>query len=164
VQPAGKWQRKKFSGRYFVGEFGAYHYTHIYAVQPLGGGNIKFGQALNVKSRFSGIQTGSPVRLRLLGSVYVPEPVEAEIHDYLKDHRSHGEWFFDNPLVLKVAGLISTGDAKGLIVELSLFRFIPEGDRVRINFSERMADKPLIDAPPSHAHGEELLSGFTRPK
>lgn len=164
MQLAGKWQRKKFSGRYFVGEFGAHHYTHVYAVQPIGGGNIKFGQALNVKSRFSGIQTGSPVRLRLLGSVYVPEPVEAEIHDHLKEHRSHGEWFFDNPLVLKIAGLIAAGDAKGLVVELSLFRFIPEGDRVRINFTERMSGKPLIEAPASHAHGEELMRGFARAK
>lgn len=138
MQPKGTFLRKKFAGRYFVGEFGAYHYSHIYAVQPAHGGLIKFGQALNVKSRLSGLQTGSPVKLKLLGSVWVPELVEAEVHDYLKDHRSHGEWFFDNPDVVKVASLIRDGKAKDLMIELALYRFIPNDEREKINFDQVM--------------------------
>lgn len=138
MQPMRKYVPKKFSGRYFIGDFGPNHYIHVYAVQPIGGGNIKFGKALNVKSRFSGIQTGSPVRLELLGDVYVPEPVEAEIHDFLKDHHSHGEWFFPNPEVLTVAELIAARNAKGLMLELSLYRFLPPHERERENFERAM--------------------------
>jgi hypothetical protein len=126
-------------GRYFVGEFGANHYTHVYAIAPRGGGCIKFGRAMNVKSRFSGIQTGSPVKLVLLGSVFVPSDVEPEIHDYLKEHHSHGEWFLPTVLVTKVSDYIAAGDAKGLITELALYRFLPRHERVQEEFEERMS-------------------------
>lgn len=138
----GKWNVDP-PGRYHVGEFGRFHYTHVYAVTPLGGGGcIKFGRATNVKSRFSGIQTGSPVKLVLLGSVFVPWEVEPEIHGYLKEHRSHGEWFLPTVLVTKVADYIAAGDARGLIVELSLYRFIPKHEREKEEFEERMNSGP----------------------
>lgn len=127
-------------GRYVAGEFGKAYYSHVYAITPRGGGEcVKFGRATNVKSRFSGIQTGSPVRLVLLGSVFVPGEVEAYIHDYLKEHRSHGEWFYPTVLVTKVADYIAAGDAKGLIAELSLYRFMPNRDRDKEEFEERMS-------------------------
>jgi hypothetical protein len=126
-------------GRYHVGEFGPFHYTHVYAIAPLGGGCIKFGRAANVKSRFSGIQTGSPVKLALLGSVFVPWEVEPEIHGYLKEHRSHGEWFLPTVLVTTVSDYIAAGDARGLIAHLSLYRFIPRREREKEEFEERMS-------------------------
>jgi hypothetical protein len=136
---SGRWDPKK-NGRYFVGEFGPGYYTHIYAITPLGGGGcIKFGRATNVKSRFSGVQTGSPVKLTLLGSVFVPGEVESCIHDYLKDHRSHGEWFYPTVLATKVADIIAAGNAKELIAELSLYRFLPRHERVKEEFEERMS-------------------------
>lgn len=133
------WDPKKY-GRYFFGEFGPAYYNHVYAITPLGGGEcIKFGRATNVKSRFSSIQTGSPVKLVLLGSVFVPGEVEPLIHDYLKDHRSHGEWFYPTVLVTKVADFIAAGDAKGLLLEIGLYRFLPGHDRAKEEFEERMS-------------------------
>lgn len=133
------WDPKKY-GRYFVGPFGQAYYCHVYAITPRGGGEcIKFGRATDVKRRFSGIQTGSPVKLVLLGSVFVPGEVEPFIHDYLKDHRSHGEWFYPTVLVNKVADYIAAGDARGLIVELGLYRFIPRHEREKEEFEERMS-------------------------
>jgi hypothetical protein len=133
---SGKWNGDP--GRYFVGEFGAFNYTHVYAIAPRGGGCIKFGRAMNVKRRFSGIQTGSPVKLVLLGSVFVPWEVEPAIHDYLKEHHSHGEWFLPTVRVTEISDLIAAGNAKGLIVALSLYRFIPRHERVKEEFEERM--------------------------
>lgn len=65
--------------------------------------------ALNVKRRLSGLQTGSPVKLVLLGSVFVPWEVEPEIHSYLKEHRSHGEWFYPTVQVTKISDYIAAG-------------------------------------------------------
>ena len=135
---SGKWAHKKRLGRFFVGEFGPGHYSHIYAIAPRGGGCIKFGRATNVKSRFSGIQTGSPVKLVLLGSVFVPGEVELSIHNHLKDHRSHGEWFLPTVLVTAVSDLIAAGNAKALIEELGLYALIPKVELEKRYFDERM--------------------------
>lgn len=140
TQITGSWRKDRQKlGRYHVGEFGPFHYTHVYAIAPRGGGCIKFGRALNVKSRFSGIQTGSPVKLVLLGSVFVPWEVEPEIHDYLKEHRSHGEWFLPTVRVTTISDHIAAGNAKALITELSLYRFLPRQERVKEEFEERMS-------------------------
>lgn len=138
---AGRWDRTP-AGRYFNGEFGPAHYIHVYAIEPKGGGCVKFGRAINVKSRFSSIQTGSPVKLVLLGSVFVPGDVETEIHTYLKDHKSHGEWFYPTVLVKQVAALIEKRDAKGLLAEIGLYRWIPSREREQQNIEERLSSGP----------------------
>lgn len=125
-------------GRYFVGDFGPGHYIHVYAIAPKGGGAVKFGRAIDVKKRFSSIQTGSPVKLEMLGSVFVPVAVETEIHAYLKEHRSHGEWFYPTVLVMELASLIAARDAKGLITKLSLYRLLPVADAEQSNYEHRM--------------------------
>jgi hypothetical protein len=126
-------------GRFCVGEFGPFHYSHVYAIAPRGGGCIKFGHSLNVKSRFSGIQTGSPVKLVLLGSVYVPWEVEPEIHEYLREHRSHGEWFLPTVRVTEISDIIAARNGRALIEKLSLYRFISRHESDKREFEERMS-------------------------
>jgi hypothetical protein len=59
---------------------------------------LKIGYADNLKHRFSGMDCGSPVALRLLHFIYfvgrlVSKSVEGQVHDLLSDHRRKGEWF-----------------------------------------------------------------------
>lgn len=129
-------------GRYFVGDFGPGHYIHVYAIAPKGGGTVKFGRALDVKKRFSSIQTGSPVKLEILGSVFVPTAVETEIHGYLKDHQSHGEWFLPTVRVMEIANFIAVGDAHGLVKQLGLYKLLPQAEAEQSNFEHRMATGP----------------------
>lgn len=129
--------QKRATGRFFCGEFGPRQYIHVYAICPRGGGNIKFGQALNVKRRFSGIQTGSPVPLVVLGSVYVPTDTEPHIHDHLRADRSHGEWFLPTKEVLAVADLIVNDQKADLLRRIGLSRLLPD-DRLMVNGPPKM--------------------------
>jgi hypothetical protein len=66
----------------------------IYFVQPAAGGLIKIGIASNVAARLSGMQTGSPVELRVIGVIAgVDQSFEAELHERYASARRHGEWF-----------------------------------------------------------------------
>ena len=59
---------------------------------------LKIGYADNLKHRFSGMDCGSPVPIRLLHFIYfvgrlVSKSVESQVHDILSDKRRKGEWF-----------------------------------------------------------------------
>lgn len=73
----------------------------VYFVQSVDGGLIKIGIASNVAARLSGMQTGSPVKLRVIG--VIPDArstVEAELHERFATARRHGEWFEPTPELL----------------------------------------------------------------
>lgn len=67
----------------------------IYLVE--GGGRFKIGitKATKPTARLRGLQTGSPVKLRLVYSAFVADSVAAEslAHGLLARFRLHGEWF-----------------------------------------------------------------------
>lgn len=67
----------------------------IYLVE--GGGRFKIGitKATKPTARLRGLQTGSPVQLRLVHSAFVQDSVAAEslAHGLLARFRLHGEWF-----------------------------------------------------------------------
>lgn len=58
-------------------------------------GLIKIGYASeSVQKRLAALQTGSPMRLRLLGVIVdVPPDVEKRLHRRFASAREHGEWF-----------------------------------------------------------------------
>lgn len=58
-----------------------------------GAGMIKIGRARNLTQRIRAIQTMSPVRLRLIGSMPGDGNDEREIHRKFSHLRGHGEWF-----------------------------------------------------------------------
>lgn len=66
-----------------------------YFIQSVHGGNIKIGKATNVKSRLGGLQTGSPSKLVLLGTLKGNQ--EAALHAKFSASRVHGEWFSPSP-------------------------------------------------------------------
>ena len=70
----------------------------VYFIQPVDGGPIKIGIAAHVLGRLSGLQTGSPVELRVLGVIPgVRQSYEAELHERFAATRRHGEWFEPTP-------------------------------------------------------------------
>ena len=65
----------------------------VYFIQPEAGGLIKIGYARNVYFRLSDLQTGCPIRLRVLGIIPAARSREKEIHQQFNSARQDGEWF-----------------------------------------------------------------------
>ena len=63
----------------------------IYFVE--GGDLVKIGMAEDVPARVARMQTGSPIQLRLLGSMPGDRDVERALHRRFRDLRVRGEWF-----------------------------------------------------------------------
>lgn len=66
---------------------------YVYFIEARESGAIKIGSTSNPTARLSALQTGSPVRLRLIGYTEGGEPEERRLHRLFEDSRSHGEWF-----------------------------------------------------------------------
>lgn len=69
---------------------------YVYLIN--GGTLVKIGTARNPDKRCRGLQTGSPVELRLLARAPGNELHEKALHHRHRDVRRHGEWF-DLPTV-----------------------------------------------------------------
>jgi hypothetical protein len=71
-----------------------YKYIYVIGGDP---GTIKVGVATNVKSRLRGLQTGSPVKLKVFHAIRVPAKrafiIEWAVHDRLAKYELEGEWF-----------------------------------------------------------------------
>lgn len=65
----------------------------LYFIQPVGGGPIKIGIALNPRRRLSQLNVSSFRRLGLLAVVQGAADREVRIHEALAPHRLNGEWF-----------------------------------------------------------------------
>jgi hypothetical protein len=67
----------------------------IYFAEAIGVGNIKIGHTDkdDALERLAELQTGSPVPLRLLGTMPGDMLVEKDLHRRFASSRVHGEWF-----------------------------------------------------------------------
>lgn len=75
----------------------------IYFVQGVNGGPIKIGVTRNVVQRLKGIQTGSPVRLKIVAFLPdAPRALEGDIHERYDEFRLEGEWFAENDRLAEV--------------------------------------------------------------
>ncbi|MEE2875341.1 MAG: GIY-YIG nuclease family protein [Chloroflexota bacterium] len=71
---------------------------YVYLIQgPREAGKdlFKIGRTVNPKTRFSNLQTGSPVLLELVKITKTKNPKELEryLHEHCAEMRIHGEWF-----------------------------------------------------------------------
>lgn len=71
---------------------------YVYLIQgPREAGKdlFKIGRTINPKTRFSNLQTGSPVLLKLVKITKTKNPKELEryLHDHCAEMRIRGEWF-----------------------------------------------------------------------
>ena len=115
------------------GTFGFRMYTTIYAIDAPEVDRIKFGITGNIKRRFAGLCNASPTRLILLGHIWMPEETEAHIFEYLKQDRSHGEWFMRTESSRSIAALIAAGFDKHLAEVIGLTETIPADCDRRLN-------------------------------
>lgn len=75
-------------------------------------GRLKVGFSNNVALRMIALQNAAPRKLNLLGSIAGDKAFERRIHEQLKEHREHGEWFKLNPDVRAfIRRLVLTGPA-----------------------------------------------------
>lgn len=64
---------------------------YVYFIE--GQGLVKIGSALNPPKRLQELQTGSPVRLKLIGFYPGGKERERVLHNQFSSCRIHGEWF-----------------------------------------------------------------------
>lgn len=69
----------------------------VYLIGASSTGRYKIGYTTNIKSRLRGLRVSCPVDLELVchKECFYPEAVDLEkkLHDYLRAHNTHGEWF-----------------------------------------------------------------------
>lgn len=65
----------------------------VYFIQAEAGGLIKIGFATDVTGRLDTLQTGSPVKLVVVGSMPGVIQDESGLHERFAHLRRHGEWF-----------------------------------------------------------------------
>ena len=65
----------------------------VYVVAGEGVEPVKIGTAVNLGARLRGLQTGSPVLLRVVDVIPGGHWTEATVHRALRGDRLHGEWF-----------------------------------------------------------------------
>jgi hypothetical protein len=108
MQVAGKWGTSHYGVRR-DGPFGCRNYTIVYAIDCPDISRLKFGRTLKIEKRFAAIRTISPAPVILLGYAWMPDDTEAQIFDFLKADRCHGEWFHRTERVRSVAALLASG-------------------------------------------------------
>lgn len=94
----------------------------LYAVT--GAGLVKIGITSGAMSRrLFAMQTGSPVKLTLIGYLITGGHNEGRVHSACRRQRLHGEWFKPEGNVLKVLEFMDRKDAPALEAFLALHRF-----------------------------------------
>lgn len=79
-----------------------YDFGHLYFIRSMTLEAMKIGFAVDPEQRLSGIQTGNPHRLYISTVVPIQREAERALHDFLKPHRTHGEWYPDDTFMVCV--------------------------------------------------------------
>jgi hypothetical protein len=75
-------------------------FVDTYFIASVDAGKIKIGKTTDLSSRFSTLQSGCPVELRLVLAFKFDDGLEGRLHEYLAAHRAGGEWFHASPEVI----------------------------------------------------------------
>lgn len=99
----------------------------VYVVGNTANSLLKIGYADHLKTRISGMNTGSPVELRLLHFVYfvdgiLAKNIEGDTHRKLSAYRRRGEWF-EVTLEQAAQGIAESVAARG-------YRWWSEAERI----------------------------------
>lgn len=85
--------------------------TSLYVIAPHDRSVLKVGMSADVARRLAQIQASSATPLSVIATRSGDRADEAAIHRQLREHRMHGEWFHDTPVVratLRAAGFSFT--------------------------------------------------------
>ncbi len=73
--------------------------------------SIKIGKTVNLHARLKKLQTGSPVRLRVLAYIEGGADLELEYHSRFAKDRVHGEWFRKSDAIMdEIKRILSSGN------------------------------------------------------
>lgn len=78
------------------------------------GGQIKIGWSRRVSMRLAQLQTGSPIPIKLLGTVAGGRALERRLHERFAHLRTAGEWFQDDPELLDHIGALAAAHQASL--------------------------------------------------
>lgn len=82
----------------------------VYFIRPVGmAGPIKIGYSICPAQRILDLHAQSPFPLELIGMIDGPPSLEGQVHNHLRDHWSHHEWFFPTDAVLSFVGMAISG-------------------------------------------------------
>lgn len=87
----------------------------VYFVLGVGTEKVKIGYSQNVNARLDALQTGSPVKLLIIGSFPGTVEDEGKLHKHLEKYRSHGEWFYMVDEIIDIIETINKKGKKGII-------------------------------------------------
>jgi len=74
----------------------------IYFIQSGNNGPIKIGYTdKEVKSRLSSMQTGNPLQIIVLGTIYGFQDEEKDLHEIFKNYKMDREWFYPHPYFIQ---------------------------------------------------------------
>lgn len=90
----------------------------VYFIQADGSGSIKIGYTKHLNSRVKGLQTSSPVPLKLITSMKGGRSIERALHARFSDLRIRGEWFRPDPELLKYIEEITRDPAEQSLPEM----------------------------------------------
>lgn len=92
----------------------------VYFLRPVGQvGPIKIGCSVNAKERLFAMNLSSPIPLELLAVVPGSARIERAIHVIFEKQRSHGEWFFPSPKLIKLIDDLIGGVALEKAIDVS---------------------------------------------
>lgn len=78
----------------------------VYFIVDVLSGTVKIGKASDPSNRFQSLQTGSSVRLFLIGVIDGDRVEERELHERFADARVRGEWFYLKPIWNELVGML----------------------------------------------------------
>jgi hypothetical protein len=114
----------------------------VYFIQGIDGGPIKIGHTVgSAEKRLGGIQSGSPIKLCLLGSIFRVGPqYESDLHSKFQHLRLHGEWFEPaSDLLSFIAEHVTAPDRP---------RVKSRAPKINIDCSRMESDQPRMESDP----------------
>ena len=72
--------------------------SFVYFIHAPEVGRVKIGVTTDIEGRMASMQTGSPVRLRLVKLIRGDRNLEQRLHHLFDAKRIEGEWFYDSVL------------------------------------------------------------------
>lgn len=99
--------------------------VHIYFIYAEGTNLVKIGKSRRPMKRVKDMQVGSASPLRVLLSFRANHKTEVMLHELLRPHWSHGEWFRLDPPVLKVLEIAADHGNVGIFRLLGLIQGDP---------------------------------------
>ena len=94
------------------------HCTRTYVIEAIGAGLIKIGCASNINDRLKHLQFTCPIELRVVA--VSDENVERRLHDMLRPHRAHGEWFRQSSEVMSTVLSLCRSESISVLATLGV--------------------------------------------